>query len=136
MSNLRDTITVPNYTSFVGSGGSSVTYVNEGLGKNGRNILTELTNPDVRMRNFIQTNLIRPAPAANIKSNPTFGHAQGRFTLPFSAASGKIENIQGFYDLGSHPEYTEALRVAMLYKLVNLLLAPDLQNLNVKGVHV
>lgn len=136
MSNLRSEITIPTYTSFTGTGGTPLVYVNEGLGKNGRNILTNISEPIMGMRQSVQTNLVRPVPAANAKSNPTFGHAQGRVSMPFLTASGKIDTIQGYYDLGSHPEYTEALRIAMLYKVVNMLLAPDLSNLNIKGIHV
>lgn len=132
---LRDAISIPGYTSFTGTGGTATTYTNEGVGKNGRNQLTNVTEGVVSQRKVIITNLVRAVPAVNAKSNPTFGHAVTRMGLPFTDAAGKTTLIYSSYDLGSHPEMTEAQRLTHAMALVNLILAPDMQGLNVRSVH-
>jgi hypothetical protein len=97
------------------TGGSDVTYANNGRGFNGANILVNTGNDNTLTRESITTRSVLGSLAINDKALAKLNRSTIQYREPFTDSKGKVyTGVGGTFELVSHPEQTTANRVAML----------------------
>lgn len=132
---LRTSIIVKDGISAVTlTGGTDKTYINDGRGSNGVNVLVDSSNGDLTTRKSIQTRLTQPALAPNANAMAKLGRAEMTVKHP-SIRDGKQYNEPSMVSFTFHPATTEAERGQRLDNLIAILSDPELRSFFTKAVN-
>jgi len=97
------------------TGGTAVTYTNNGKGFNGANILVNTATDDPLKRESILTRTVTGATPVNDKALAKLHRAYVSYREPFTATGGKVySGVGADFSVAFHPEQTLAQRQAVL----------------------
>lgn len=132
---LRTSIIVKDgVTGATLTGGADKTFINDGRGSNGVNVLVDASNGDLTTRKSLQTRLIQPALAPNANAMAKLGRAELTIKHP-QTRDGKQYNDPIQVSFSFHPATTEAERVTRLWNLIAVLSDPELLGFFTKAVN-
>lgn len=97
------------------TGGTDVTYVNDGRGVNGTNILVDSSSDNILTRKSLVARAVLGAAAPNVNSFAKLSRSSLSYKQPFTDAAGKVYTGVGLeVTLVSHPEQTGTQKTEML----------------------
>lgn len=122
-------------TGFTPIGGSPVTFINDGQGVNGVNVLVDADEGNLLLRRKMTTKLVLPAAAVNANAMAKLGRSSLTVQYPFVDSNGKHYKCANGIDTSYHPEHTPAQRLAMLLNTVSLALDDEMLDFWQKSVN-
>lgn len=133
---LRTSIVVKQGSTGVTlTGGSDTTFVNDGQGTNGVNVLIDSSNGNLLTRKRIATRLVRPEPAPNANSTAKLGRSAVTMHAPYVDSNGKLYKQPANFDISYHPDLTEAERLTLFWDFIAVIVDSEMGNLMSKSVN-
>lgn len=110
------------------TGGSAVTFANDGFGANGKKTLVDISNADPRTRKKIITGVVVGKPAvgtglAKLHRQTTDMHQ------PFVDSKGVAYNLPKNFGMTYHPEQSAAQRETSFWDFIAVIVDAELANL-------
>lgn len=115
--------------------GSSITFVNDGKGLPGINLLEDLAVDNPLLRQRIRTKIVRPAMPATVNALAKLGRAQVTVYTPFTDSKGKIYDLPDEFFISYHPESTVAQITSKIKFGASLLANASMTNFWTKNVN-
>lgn len=125
---LRTNIVVKqSITAVALTGGNDTTFINDGQGTNGANVLVDSSNGNLLTRKKMTTRLTQPVAAPNPNALAKLGRADLTVHHPkVDSVSGKVYRRPANFGISFHPSDSEADRVAILLDTIAIISDPDL----------
>jgi hypothetical protein len=116
---LKTQIVVKQDAAVSFTGGVDLTYMNNGDGVNGANILVNVGNDSTLLRESIMTRTVLGTLAPNDKALAKLTRSTLTYKQPFVDSKGKLYlGCGGQLILVSHPEFTTAMRGQLLLRVL------------------
>lgn len=133
---LRTSIVVKkDPTAATLTGGTDRTFINDGRGTGGANVLVDSSNGNLLTREQIITRITQPQAAPNANAMAKLGHANVVTHHPFVDSNNKSYRCPAQTDISYHPEMTEAQRLAVFMNHISVLVDAELTNFFSKSVN-
>lgn len=111
------------------TGGSAVSFVNDGQGTSGKKVLVDSSNGNINTRKRIITGVVVGYPGTAAKPQPKLHRASVDMHQPFIDSNSVKSNLPANFSVAYHPQMTQAERVAHFWNVIAVLVDGELLNL-------
>lgn len=117
------------------TGGTDVTFINDGLGINGAKTLIDSSNGNLLTRRKIVTRVVNAQAAPNANALAKLGKSQTTVHSPYVDANGKSYKLPDTFEMTYHPSMSQADRVTKFWNFISIIVDAELLNLNTNLVN-